>query len=219
MTPHRRTPEASSPGVVPAVAGAIVGVKSRRGRARLLLLWSAAVVTCVLVAGWLVAGLNPALASAGLSWQSPSFAQDPEDAGWGDEPENWVAWDQESEAWASVLLQNTRPYPVTVAPADTGNVTEVQISAFDPDTPGVDILPDPLTSVPQLEVPSGGYVVVSLHVSDKCVSLAAGTSVGDDSAVVKVTTFGLTRGLEVPFGVNYWAGTTTDHEPDPSCTS
>jgi hypothetical protein len=181
-------------------------------------LWSVAVMVCTLFACWLVAGLNPALASAELSWQSPAFVEDPssDDA---DEPkDSWVAGGQESGAWASVLVQNKRPYPVTVSPGLIHNTVEVRVAAYDPDAQVVDISPDGVTAVPYLQVPSGGFVVVSMRPNYRCFQLMAGSSVGNDVVPVNVMTFGLTHSLDVPFPAIYMAGPYTDYVPDALCT-
>jgi len=131
-----------------------------------------------------------------------------------------VVWDNDSEAWASVLVRNTRPYPVTVSPVSVGNVVEVQVAAYDYPEQGGLISPEYVTPAASLEVPSGGYLVVLLHVSDRCVEMSAGNATGgSDVATVNVTTFGMTKSLDVPFPATYFAGTTTDHVADPSCAT
>lgn len=130
---------------------------------------------------------------------------------------NWVVWVQDSQAWASVVVRHSRPYPVTVAPAPIGNVADVQVAAFDADAGAMDVSPDRVAAVPSLKVPSGGCALVLLHVSDRCVPMMAGGATGIDAARVNVTTFGITHSLEAPLPATYMAGTTTGHAADPAC--
>ncbi len=196
--------------------------RTRPRRALQVALWGTAVVASGALAAWLLAGLNPSLTPTGLSWQGPKFTEQPQVAGAGvnDQGKTWTAWDQESGAWASVLVRNTRPYPVTVSPASAGNVVDVRVARGESPEQGGYIRPEDVTPVAHLKVPSGGYVVVLLHVSDRCVEMSAGSATGgSNSATVNVTSLGLTHSLDVPFPATYLAGTTTGHAADPSCAT
>jgi len=220
MTVQRAAPESGPPHTVLPTSGN-APAKARPSRARLIALWCVTIVTCAALAAWLLAGLTPSLTPTGLTWQSPDLVETPAVAGAGDDDQEktWTAWDQESGAWASVLLRNTHPYTVTVSPAPVGDVVHVQVAQGDSPEQGGDIRPEDVTPVPHLEVPSGGYVVVLLHVSDRCVPMTAGSATGNNSAQVNVTTLGLTHSLDVPFPATYMAGTTAGHAADPSCAT
>ena len=176
-------------------------------------------VLCAAMVAWLLVSQNPALTSPTMSWQSASFVEQPRVGAAEDQKPTWVVWDQPSGAWASVVVHNARPYPVTVSPGSMGNVAQVQIARFDPAAGDDDISASHVTAVSSLRVPAGGYLVVSLRVSDRCVPMSAGGATGDDSATVNVTTLGLTASLDVPFPATYMAGTTTGHAADPSCAT
>lgn len=174
---------------------------------------------CAAVVAWLLVSQNPALNKAGMSWQSASFVEQPQVGAAEGQNATWVVWDQPSGAWASVVVRNARPYPVTVSPGSMGTVADVQIARFDPAAGDDDISANHVTAVPRLRVPAGGYLVVSLRVSDRCIPMTAGGATGVDTATVNVTTLGLTASLDVPLPATYMAGTTTGHTADASCTS
>jgi len=220
MTVQLPAPESGPPHTVLPGSGNTPAT-TRPSRARLIAFWCVAIVTCAALAAWLLAGLRPSLPPAGVTWQSPDLVGTPAVAGASDEDRRgtWTAWDTESGAWASVALHNPRPYPVTVAPLSVGNAVEVHVALYDSPVLGGLISPEYVTSAASVEVPSGGFVVVLIHVSDQCVELAAGTAVGSDIATVNVTPLGLTHSLDVPLPATYEAGTTTGHAADPSCAS
>jgi len=204
---------------MPSATSDVAAAKVRSSRALSIVLWGVGVVLTALVAAWLLAGFNPSLTLTGVSWQGPEFvAQTVPGAADGQE-DTWTAWDTESGAWASVVLHNPRPYPVTVSPTSAESVVEVHVAAYDAPEQGGLISPEYVTPVPSLEVPSGGFVVVLIHVSDQCVQMAAGSAIGSDVATVNVATLGLTQSVDVPFPATYMAGTTTGHEADPSCAT
>ena len=220
MTVQTSSPGTGSPDTAPSATTDVATAKARPSRARPIAVWSVVVVLTALVATWLLAGFNPALSPTGFSWQGPEFVEQKVPGATDDQEKTWTAWDTESGAWASVLVRNTRPYPVTVSPASVGNVVEVQVAAYDYPEAGGLISPEAVTPAASLEVPSGGYVVVLLHVSDRCVEMMAGGATGgSDVATVNVTTLGITHSLDIPFPATYLAGTTTDHMADPSCTT
>lgn len=211
------TVDAPSPrsGDTPASA-ADATPQAKHPRGRVIAAWMAVVVLAALAATWVVAGFNPSLEPVGVSWQSPAFVEHT-DASTSDGEATWVAWDDDDEAWASVVVRNPRPYPVTLSGMSTTDPAEVQVAAFDVEERGYFIGPQDVSPVPELRLRSGGSAVVLLHVSDRCVPMMAGGATGVDVATVKVTSLGITRTLEVPFPATYMAGTTTGHDADPTC--
>lgn len=195
------------------------GARERRGRARRIASWSAVALIGVTFIAWLVLGKNPALSTPDTSWQSEDFVEQPIDSGVAEQKPTWVVWDQPEGAWASVVVQNTRPYPVTVSPSPATSIVEVQVAAIDPVKQGGLISPQHVTAVPHLRVPAGGYLVVLMHVSEGCETMDAGSAAGTNVATVNVSTFGITQSVDVPFPGTYMAGTTTGHAADPTCAS
>ena len=219
MTVQAPSSETDTPGSTPPSAGASTDAVARRRPLGRIASWTIAGVICAAIAAWLVAGLDPSLDRTGVSWQNPAFVEQPQVGASADEEKTWTVWDDDSLAWASVVLHNPRPYPVTVAPDPVGNAVEVTVAEYDPLVQGGVIRPEDVTAVPTLRVPAGGFVVVLIHVSDRCYSMMAGSATGDDSARVNVTSLGLTRSLDIQFPATYMAGTTTGHAADPSCAT
>lgn len=206
---ERHAPESgASESAVPAARTA----KAAPRRTSAVVLWGLAILAFLLVAAWILGGVNPSLAPGGVSWHDAAFVEPSADEASSDEQPTWTAWDLDTGAKASVLMRNDRPYPITVAPGPANHIVRVEIAGYDPDGATASVSPDFLTTTPRLHVPAGGYVVVIMQVSDRCFPMEAGSATGNDVAVVEVTTFGITRGLEVQFPGTYMAGTTTGHQ-------
>ncbi|MGC4175728.1 hypothetical protein [Demequina sp.] len=192
-------------------------VPAPSSRALRVVAWIAFVLVALLIAAWFVAAKNPRLEGAGMSSQSGEFELNDE-SDWMDADEaEWTVWDQPGGAWASIVVKNARPYPVTLAPSDPTRFGEVQVAAFDPTSTASTMDAESVTPADSLRVEPGGYALVSLRVTADCVILSPGGAIGSDAAEVKVTTFGITSTLEVPFGAMYWAGWRGSHTPDADC--
>ncbi|WP_430868681.1 hypothetical protein [Demequina aurantiaca] len=189
----------------------------RQARTRAVVLWGVAILVFAVAGAWILGGLNPSLASSGISWQDPAFVEEPADSAFDDEESTFTVWDLDTGAKTSVVVQNDRPYPITVSPGPASPATQVEIAAMDSPPSGL-ISPDLLTTSAQLDVPAGGYIVVIMQVTDRCMQMMAGSAAGNDVAIVEVTTFGITRSLEVQFPATYMAGTTSGHGADPACS-
>jgi hypothetical protein len=192
---------------------------SRSPRATAIAAGGLALVIVLALAAWLVVGKNPSLKPAGMSWQAENFVQQDELGASDDDLHTWTVWDQPDGAWASIVVTNDRPYPVSIAPGKSrGNVT-VQVAAFDPTSTQIVMDPAYHEAVDRLSLPPGESALVSMRVSYRCMELSAGSSIGLDVAEVRVTTFGITQPLEVQLPANYMAGSNTDYKPDAGCST
>ena len=190
---------------------------TRSRRALRIFIWAVIALLVAFVVSWFVAAKNPSLAQAGMSWQSDVFVENEPTSTFDDELPQWTAWDQPDGAWASVVIKNDRPYAVTIAPGADLPAQLVKIGAFDPVTTSTAMDPARRDSVPSLRLAPGDYAIVMLRVSDRCAELSAGSATGSDTALVKITTLGVTEPYEVQFPATYMAGTTNGHGADPTC--
>jgi hypothetical protein len=175
-----------------------------------------------LAATWVVVGTHPAVAGAGSSWQDAAFVEVPgpgerADGFVDEQDESWTAWDTEDGAWASISMQNTRPYPIDVTAVYQGPGVEARVAAVDGWRSVGMIDLGSLEPTEQLTVPAHGLFAVLMHVSDRCLLSAAGTSYGTDSVRLDVRSLGLHAALDVTFPTTFMAGRTTGHVPAADC--
>lgn len=171
----------------------------------------------VLVAGWQVAGRWPALEDGGATWHSGSFTPESEGMLDSDRQPAWVVWDDDAGGWASVLVRNARPFPVTLVPGRTSPWVEVRVAQAVGYPRVVDIDPGHLPVLDRVTVPAGGYAVVAARVSSRCLDMGSETFYFTDVAVVEVTALGVTTTTEAPLGGRFSTATTKGHSPDPTC--
>lgn len=189
--------------------------RSRRGR-RVAVLALAGLVVVTLISRAVVAD-RPGIEVTGATWLDPAFVGD---VGTPDRYETWTVWDAADGGRVAVLVRNPRPWPITVAALDAADGTDVSgvtttrvapVSLADGFDPATFELSD------SVRVAAGGTFALDVVVSDRCVSVSAGSAVGTDRVEVAVTSLGLTRPATVELPSTFMAGSTVDHEPAADC--
>lgn len=120
--------------------------------------------------------------------------------------------------WSSVLLENTRPYPVTIAAPRPDRWGQTKVAAYESWPYVVDLTPAHLELTGTVTVPAHGTVVVARLVSGACLSTGPDGGVATTGrTTIEVTALGVTATRTVDFPDEYGVGWRGEHEPDPGC--
>lgn len=172
----------------------------------------------MLAAVWLAWGTHPRIEPTGATWADPRFVEDPDVSGVTDglpEPgETWAVQDAVRGADVAVELRNGQHYAVSVTPGDLGPGVVVRVALLTRQA-GWDVAH--LAWGDRIVVGPGATFGVLVHLSDECVRLQAGASVGTDRAPLDISGLGLHSTIQVPLPATYVVGRTTDHLPARSC--